>query len=86
MTARSLHQQPDPPARPKRRRYEHAGLERRRLTGVIWQGATNASDILLLVAAIVAVVEVVILVAKGAGEAALLPAAVALVALGLLAV
>ena len=56
------------------------------MNAVIWQGATNASDIFLLVAAIVAGLNAVWLLVKQAPEAALLPAAVALVALGLLAV
>jgi hypothetical protein len=54
--------------------------------GVIWSGASNASDVLLLVAAIVAAVDALLVALKGAPEAALLPVAVALLALGLLAV
>jgi hypothetical protein len=56
------------------------------MLAVIWSGATNASDVFLLIAAIVATIDVVLVALKGAPEAALLPAAVALVALGLLAV
>ena len=52
----------------------------------IWSGATNASDTLLLIAAIVAAVDAVLLILKGAAETALLPVAVGLVALGLLAI
>lgn len=53
--------------------------------GTIWAGAGNASDVLLLIAAVVAVVDAVMLAAKGAPEAALLPVAVALFALGMMA-
>lgn len=56
------------------------------MIGVIWTGAATASDVFLLVAAIVAAVDVVLVALKGVPEAALLPAAVAFVALGLLAV
>ena len=56
------------------------------MLAVIWSGASNASDVFLLVAAIVAAVDAVLVALKGAPEAALLPAAVALIALGLLAV
>ena len=51
----------------------------------IWAGATNASDVLLLIAAVIAAVDAVVLAIRGAPEAALLPVAVGLVALGLLA-
>ncbi len=56
------------------------------MNATIWAGATNASDVFLLVAAIVAVIDAVLILLKGAPEAALLPVAVALVALGLLAI
>ena len=55
------------------------------MTSAIWTGANAASDILLLVAAIVAGIEAVWLVMRETPEAALLPAALALVAIGLLA-
>jgi len=56
------------------------------MTSTIWQGAGNASDVFLLVAAIVAAVDAVLVALKRAPEAALLPVAVALIALGLLAI
>ena len=56
------------------------------MNAVIWSGASTASDIFFLVAAIVAGLNAIWLLAKQAPEAALLPAAVCLVALGLLAV
>jgi hypothetical protein len=56
------------------------------MTGVIWSGAGTGSDIFFLVAAIVAAINVAWLMAKGAPEAALLPLAVAFVAVGLLAI
>ena len=56
------------------------------MNAVIWSGASNASDVLLLIAAVVAAVSAVLLVVRGAAESALLPIAVALIALGLLAV
>ena len=52
----------------------------------IWSGAGNASDVFLLIAAVVAAIDAVVMVARGVPEAALLPVAVALVAVGLLAV
>jgi len=55
------------------------------MNAVIWSGANTASDIFLLIAAIVAGIEAVWLVMRETPEAALLPAALALVALGLLA-
>ena len=54
------------------------------MTSAIWTGANAASDIFLLVAAIVAGIEAIWLVMRETPEAALLPAALALVALGLL--
>jgi hypothetical protein len=56
------------------------------MLSVIWSGATNASDVLLLIAAVVAAIDAVAMVVRGAPEAALLPVAVALVAVGLLAI
>lgn len=56
------------------------------MIGVIWSGAGNATDIFLLIGAVLAALDAVLVALKGAPEAALLPAAVALVALGLLAV
>lgn len=55
------------------------------MLAVIWSGAGNASDVLMLVAAVLAALDAVLIALKGAPEAALLPAAVALIALGLLA-
>lgn len=55
------------------------------MNAVIWSGATNASDIFLLIAAIVAGLAAVIAGLK-VPESALVPAAIALIALGLLAV
>jgi hypothetical protein len=51
----------------------------------IWAGATNASDVFLLIAAVVAAVDATLMVVRGSAEVALLPVAVALIALGLLA-
>jgi hypothetical protein len=56
------------------------------MIATIWSGAGNASDVFLLIAAVVAVIDAVVIALRGAPEAALLPVAVALVALGLLAV
>jgi len=56
------------------------------MISTVWSGAGNASDIFLLIAAIVAAVDAAVMLAKRAAEAALLPVAVAFVALGLLAV
>lgn len=55
------------------------------MTGLIWSRAGNASDVFLLVAAIVAWLDALMVALRGAPEAALVPAAVALIALGLLA-
>lgn len=55
------------------------------MIGAIWTGAATASDILFLVAAILAAVDALVVALKGAPESALFPAAVALIALGLLA-
>lgn len=52
---------------------------------VIWSGALNAADLLFLIAAIVAALAAVIDVARHAPESALVPAAIALASLGLLA-
>ena len=56
------------------------------MNAVIWSGASTASDIFFLIAAIVAGLNAVWNVARRAPEGALLPTAVCLVALGLLAV
>ena len=56
------------------------------MLAVIWSGATTASDVFLLVAAIVAGIDAVIQLAGDVPALALLPAAVCLIALGLLAV
>lgn len=56
------------------------------MLGVIWSGAGNGSDVLLLAAAIVAGIDAIWLIVRAVPESALLPAAVALVALGLLAI
>ena len=52
------------------------------MLSTIWAGATNASDALLLAAAVVAALEALLYLVRGTAEAALLPVAVALVALG----
>lgn len=58
------------------------------MNAVIWSGATTASDLFLLIAAILAGLAALIVLLREprAGETALLPAAVCLIALGLLAV
>jgi hypothetical protein len=56
------------------------------MLALIWSGAGNASDVLLLVAAIVAGLEAIIHLTGPTPTLALLPAAVALIAVGLLAV
>jgi hypothetical protein len=55
------------------------------MNAAIWTGALTASDIFLLIAAVLAAVDGLVLAVKGAPESSLLPAAVALIALGLLA-
>jgi hypothetical protein len=50
----------------------------------IWT-SSDASEILFLIAVIVAAVETALLIVRGTPEAALLPAALGVVALGLLA-
>ena len=55
------------------------------MNSVIWTGAQTASDIFLLIAAIVAGLAAIIAAVRAAPESALIPAALALVALGLLA-
>jgi hypothetical protein len=55
------------------------------MTAAIWVGAGTASDVLFLVAAVIAMIDVTWMLTKAAPEAALLPAAVVLIALGLLA-
>lgn len=56
------------------------------MTGAIWSGATNASDIFWLIGAIVAGIDAIIHVQKASYQIALLSAAVCVIALGLLAV
>lgn len=55
------------------------------MQAVIWSGGATASDIFLLIAAIIAALAAVVALAQQAWVTALLPAAVALIALGLLA-
>ena len=54
------------------------------MTGVIWSNP-NAAEVLFLVGAVCAFLDSAWLCVKGSPEAALLPAAVLLIALGLLA-
>lgn len=56
------------------------------MNATIWSGATNAADIFFLIAAIVAGLAAVLAVVRQVPDSALVPAAVALVALGLLAI
>jgi len=56
------------------------------MIAVVWQGATTASDIFLLVATILAGIAAVIAITRQAIESALIPAAICFIALGLLAV
>ena len=55
------------------------------MISTIWSGAGTGSDVLLLIAAIVAALDCALLIVKGAPETSLLPASIALMALGLLA-
>lgn len=55
------------------------------MNAVIWSGAQTASDIFFLIAAIVAGLATVIAAMRATPESALIPAAIALVSLGLLA-
>lgn len=57
------------------------------MQAVIWAGATNASDVFLLIAAIVAGLATITTLFVGRDAmASLIPAAICLIALGLLAV
>ena len=56
------------------------------MNAVIWSGAGNASDVCLLIAVVVAAIDAILYVVRGVPETALLPVAVGLVALGLLAI
>jgi hypothetical protein len=56
------------------------------MLAAVWTGATNASDIFLLIAAIVAGLATIIIALRPGPEAALVPAAICLIALGLLAI
>ena len=55
------------------------------MNAVIWSGATNAADLFFLIAAILAGIAAIMDLAKQVPEAAAYPAAICLVALGLLA-
>jgi hypothetical protein len=55
------------------------------MLGIVWSGAGNASDVLLLVAAIVAGLDAILRIAGREPTLALLPAAVCLLALGMMA-
>jgi len=56
------------------------------MLATIWSGAGSASDVFMLIAAVLAGLDAVLRIVNGELVLALLPAAVALVALGLLAV
>lgn len=53
--------------------------------GAIWAGASSASDLFLLIAAIIAAVDAILYLVRQTPELALLPVSVGLIALGLLA-
>jgi hypothetical protein len=55
------------------------------MLGAIWSGAGTASDVCLLIGAVLAGLDALLVSFRGAPEAALLPVAVCLIAVGLLA-